>query len=75
MPIVEALGNRNLRAEHWHDIRTILSAAPEFPLEERAFTLGELIDLNVATYQEDIVSVSVTATQEFNLRNQLEEVR
>lgn len=62
MPIVEALGNRNLRTEHWLEIKTVLRVPNEFLLEERTFTLGELIEFNVATYQEDIINVSITAT-------------
>ena len=34
MPIVEALGNKNLKVEHWEDIKTILNI-PDFPLEEK----------------------------------------
>lgn len=34
MPIVEALGNKNLKPEHWDEIKTILNI-PDFPLEER----------------------------------------
>ena len=32
MPIVEALGNKYLKAEHWEEIKTILGI-PEYPLE------------------------------------------
>jgi dynein heavy chain, axonemal len=32
MPIVEALGNKNLKNEHWEEIKTILNI-PDFPLE------------------------------------------
>ena len=71
MPIVEALGNKNLRAEHWEEIKEILGI-PEFPLEQKQFNLGQLIDFHVADHQEDIINVSVTASQEFNLRQQLE---
>ncbi len=69
MPIVEALGNKNLKIEHWTEIKEILGLAPEYPMEERQFNLGELIGFNVAQFQEEIINISVTATQEFNLRN------
>lgn len=75
MPIVEALGNRNMRQEHWQDIKALIGVGNEMPLEERKFNLGQLIALNVALHQEEIINVSVTATQEFNLRNQIEEIR
>jgi len=48
MPIVEALGNKNLKVEHWTDIKNILSLPSEYPREERLFNLGELIGFNVA---------------------------
>lgn len=35
MPIVEALGNKNLKVEHWTDIKNILSLPSEYPMEER----------------------------------------
>lgn len=31
MPIVEALGNKNLKNEHWEEIKTILDI-PDYPL-------------------------------------------
>lgn len=39
MPIVEALGNKNLKAEHWEDIKRILNI-PDFRLEDLQFNLG-----------------------------------
>ena len=48
MPIVEALGNRHLRVEHWQEIKALLRT--DYPLEERSFSLGELIAFNVAAY-------------------------
>lgn len=49
MPIVEALGNKNLKVEHWEEIKAVLNI-PEFPLEEKQFTLGKLIEFNVAAH-------------------------
>ena len=62
MPIVEALGNQNLKIEHWNDIKEILALPAEVKLEEKQFNLGELIGYNVAMYQEEIIHISVTAT-------------
>lgn len=73
MPIVEALGNKQLKVEHWHDIKTILNI-PDFPLEEMQFTLSTLIEFKVADFQEDIINISTTATQENNLRLGLDEI-
>lgn len=50
MPIVEALGNCNLKIEHWNDIKEILALPAEVRLEEKQFNLGELIGYNVAIY-------------------------
>lgn len=40
MPIVEALGNKNLKSDHWRDIKTVLNIPDSFPLEDRSFNLG-----------------------------------
>ena len=48
MPIVEALGNKNLKVEHWTDIKNILGLPTDYQLEERKFNLGELISFDVA---------------------------
>ena len=74
MPIVEALGNQNLQREHWLEIKKFIQVPDEFPLEERKFTLGQLIGFNVALYQEQIINISITATQEANLKEQLREI-
>ena len=73
MPIVEALGNKNLKNEHWEEIKGFLNIL-DFPLETKQFNLGQLIDFNVAEHQEEIINTSITASQEFNLRNQLDEI-
>ena len=73
MPIVEAFGNRNLQEVHWNEIKALLKIE-DFPLEERQFQLKQLIEFNVASKQEEIVHISVTATQEHNLRRQVDEI-
>lgn len=60
MPIVEALGNLHLDEDHWKEIKEILNTSE--PLENRDFTLGQLIQINVQKYQEEIVNVSITAS-------------
>ena len=75
MPIVEALGNPYLDKIHWDEVRNILNITEEFLLEERQFCLGDLIALDVSAKQEEIVHISVTATQEAKLYAQLEEVK
>ena len=70
MPTVEALANEQLDDVHWQEIKAILNI-PTFPLEEKQFTLGDLVNLNVAKYADEIVNISVTATQESDLRKSL----
>ena len=62
MPIVEALGNKNLKVEHWTEIKTIIGLPSDYPMEDKHFNLGELIGFGVAQHQEAIINVSVTAT-------------
>jgi hypothetical protein len=61
MPIVEALGNKNLQDIHWNEIKQKLDIG-DFPLEEKQFSLGELVDLNVAEHADEVVNISITAT-------------
>lgn len=67
---MRALGNRNLKEEHWLEIKTLLNML-DFPLEERNFTLGELMGFKVSAMQEEIENISVTATQESKLSKQI----
>ena len=73
MPIVVALGNHNLKVEHWEEIHNLLGQ-PSINLAERDFNLGQLIAINVADYQEQIQDISVTATQEAKLRQMIETI-
>jgi dynein heavy chain, axonemal len=61
MPIIEALGNKLLEDIHWEEIKEKLGMV-NFPLEEKQFSLGELVNYGVAKYSEDVVNISVTAT-------------
>ena len=70
MPTVEALANEQLEDVHWQEIKAILNI-PTFPLEQKQFSLGDLVNLNVAKYADEIVNISVTATQESDLRKSL----
>ena len=73
MPIVKALGNRFLKEEHWFEIKTLLNMQ-DFPLEERNFSLGELMGFKISAMQEEIENISVTATQEFKLGKQISDI-
>lgn len=47
----------------------------EFKIQEKEFNLGDLIMFNVADKKKQIVDVSITASQESILREQLTGVR
>lgn len=70
MPIVEALDNPNLAEDHWAEIKAVMKQE-EYPLEEKKFTLGELVNFDVADQADEIVNISTTATQENILRSQI----
>lgn len=78
MPVVEALGCAVLKDYHWQDIRAIIETVAEIPgdfdLENRQFKLGDLIELDVASVQEEIVKVQQTATQENKLYDEVAEI-
>lgn len=71
MPVVEALGNRKLKAVHWEEIKQIINT--DIKLEDREFTLENLLSLDTAKHKEEIHNISVTASQEDNLTRQIEE--
>lgn len=73
MPIVRALGNRNLLEVHWDEIKALLNMT-DFPLEERNFTLKELMEFKVSGMQEEVENISITATQEHKLTNAIDRI-
>jgi hypothetical protein len=70
MPIVTSLGSKDLENYHWAEIRAVAKIPEDFELEDKTYNLGELIKLNVSKYQEEIVLIQVTATQEAKLDKQ-----
>jgi dynein heavy chain len=74
MPIVTALGNKELMEDHW---RQIMREVPgiDFELEKKEFSLGQLIDINIADYQEVIQGISIRASQEASLKRQLDTIK
>lgn len=70
MPIVQAMGNLMLKQSHWEQITSLLNFPADqsnVVLEEKDFTLGDLVKWRAAEKQDEIVHISVTATQECNL--------
>ena len=74
MPIVSALRNKNLTAQHWTDINNLIEGEIKLD-EDPEFTLKALIELDVVQYQEDIQAISVRATGEHKLIVALDEVQ
>jgi dynein heavy chain, axonemal len=72
MPIVTALGNKNLTPDHWNDIKELTNI--DLELENLDFCLGELMERNIASFQEEIQDISMRATQEAKLQIELQEI-
>ena len=72
MPIVIALGNKNLMDDHWNDIKEVSKI--DLELENKDFCLGELIERNIANFQEEIQEISIRATQEAKLQEEFDEI-
>ena len=73
MPIVIALGNKNLRPYHWKQIKEDILKV-DIDMEGGGFSLGTLIEINAINYQEEIQNVSICASQEAYLEFQLKEI-
>jgi dynein heavy chain len=73
MPIVTALRNDKLLEIHWAQIKNLIKK--DFDVTEDDFTLKSLIDLDIIQFQEDITSISTKATQEANLREQIQNIK
>jgi len=73
MPIVVALRNDKLVEVHWEQIKDLIKK--DFDIFEDDFTLKSLIDLDIIQFQEEITSISTKATQEANLREQIETIK
>ncbi len=73
MPVVEALSNQKLKEVHWREIKDVIGT--DLPLEERDFALETLIDLDTAKHREEIHNISVTASQEFILKQQIKTIK
>lgn len=73
MPIVSAMRNDKLTEGHWGQIKALIQK--DFDVALPDFTLKSLIDLDVTQFREEIVTISTQATQEANLRGQLEAIK
>ena len=73
IPVIEALCNKKLKPYHWAEIRQTLGT--DLPLEEREFTLETLLGLGAAKFSDLIHNISVTASQECWLKEQLKQIK
>jgi len=73
MPIVTALRNDKLQENHWALIKNMIKK--EFDITQEDFLLKSLIDLDIIQFQEEITSISTKATQEANLKEQIEAIK
>ena len=68
-PVIIALRSEYLKPIHWDKIFQLIGG--EIPIDDPDFTLEALMKLSVIKHQEEIIEISVTATQEFELNKQL----
>ena len=63
MPIVIALRNEKLEEIHMNQIKELIQHE-DLDTTAEDFSLKRLIDMQINHFQEDIVAISTTATQE-----------
>ena len=56
MPIVKALGNTKLQPKHEEEIKELVKK--DFNVKDEEFTLKSLLDLDIGSFQEEIVGIS-----------------
>ena len=66
MPIVSALRNKDLKADHWRQINEFIEG--EINIDDENFKLQDLIDLKIVQFQDEIVAISARATGEAKLQ-------
>ena len=69
LPVVSDLRNKALRPRHWAEIEGALGQTID---PARAYSLGELLDMNVVEHQPEISVVAVKAVSELGLEELLE---
>ncbi|KAK9823491.1 hypothetical protein WJX72_003121 [[Myrmecia] bisecta] len=69
LPVLQALHNSALKERHW---RKIQDAVGNAIARDNAFTVQQLLELNVVSFKEEIAGTSMEATQEAALEALLE---
>ncbi len=77
MPVVTALRNPKLESSHWKEIRACVAqevgedSANDLDIADEDFTLEDLLDLKVEKQKDEILQISLKATQEAELKTEI----
>ncbi|KAJ1520022.1 hypothetical protein ONE63_004252 [Megalurothrips usitatus] len=72
LPLLSDLKNPAMRTRHWDGIRSAVGR--DFDENSDEFTLEKIIEMDMQNYSETIHVISVAATRELNLENQLKNI-
>jgi dynein heavy chain len=72
MPVIQALGNKDLRQRHWKKIFEILGSSSQ---PGKTFTLSELISEGVLEKKDQMEEISGRASGEAAIEMQVEEIK
>lgn len=72
MPVIQALGNKDLRARHWKKIFEDLGSSWQ---PGKTFTLQELLADGVMNKREKIEEISAKASGEASIEAQIEDIK
>ncbi|KAL8598272.1 hypothetical protein ACOMHN_035222 [Nucella lapillus] len=71
MPVITSLRNPSLRQRHWEGIQRIINKVIS---RDKAFTLGNLLEMNIFKHKEKIQDISTTASNEATLELMLQKI-
>ena len=72
MPVISSLRNPALKHRHWKEINSITGTTVR---EDKQFTLGNLIDMELFELREQISEISTKASNEATLEQMLNKVK
>ncbi|OWF46435.1 Dynein heavy chain 6, axonemal [Mizuhopecten yessoensis] len=71
MPVITSLRNPSLRRRHWESIERLIQKSIA---KDKAFTLGNLLEMNIFKHKEKIQEISTKASNEATLENMLQKI-
>ncbi|XP_069117336.1 dynein axonemal heavy chain 6-like isoform X3 [Argopecten irradians] len=71
MPVITSLRNPSLRRRHWENIERLIQKSIA---KDKAFTLGNLLEMNIFKHKEKIQEISTRASNEATLENMLQKI-